>query len=217
MKEIVIIGAGDFGKEVAWLIEDVNKKEPAYIILGFLDDDEAKAGTLYKGYEVIGKTSHLTELNKKHHAGAVIAMQDSTARKRIVDALPDFHDWETLIHPSVSIADSSSFGRGCIFCAGTNVSVDTKIGDHCIFNLNVTVGHDGHIGDFASLMSGAVVCGHATIGEHAYLSSNCTVIPGRKIGAYARVGAGSVVIRNVKDGVSVMGVPATKYCFMGRE
>ena len=25
MKEIVILGAGDFGKEVAWLIEEINK------------------------------------------------------------------------------------------------------------------------------------------------------------------------------------------------
>lgn len=27
MKDIVIIGAGGFGREVAWLIEDINKKK----------------------------------------------------------------------------------------------------------------------------------------------------------------------------------------------
>ena len=35
MKEIVILGAGDFGKEVAWLIEEINKRTPTYIILGY--------------------------------------------------------------------------------------------------------------------------------------------------------------------------------------
>ena len=44
MKEIVILGAGDFGKEVAWLIEEINKRNPTYIILGYLDDDEKKIG-----------------------------------------------------------------------------------------------------------------------------------------------------------------------------
>ena len=39
MKEIVIIGAGDLGREVVWLIEDINRLNPTYVILGFLDDD----------------------------------------------------------------------------------------------------------------------------------------------------------------------------------
>ena len=36
MKDIVIIGAGGFGREVAWLIEDINKIEPQWNILGFV-------------------------------------------------------------------------------------------------------------------------------------------------------------------------------------
>ena len=42
MKNIVIIGAGDLGKELVWLIEDINKVRPTYLILGFLDDDLSK-------------------------------------------------------------------------------------------------------------------------------------------------------------------------------
>ena len=39
MKKIVILCAGDFGREIAWLIEDINAQKPTYEILGFLDDD----------------------------------------------------------------------------------------------------------------------------------------------------------------------------------
>lgn len=209
MKEIVILGAGDFGKEVAWLIEDINKVRPTYIVLGYLDDDEKKIHQKLNGYECLGSVGYLTELNKNHHACAVIATQDGNVRRKFVDMFSDFDDWETLIHPSVNISDSSTVGKGCIICANNNISVNTRIGNHVIMNLSVTMGHDCEIGDFVSVMSGSVVSGHVTIKDGAYLGSNSTVIPGMTVGDHTKVGAGSVVIRNVKDGLTVMGVPAT--------
>jgi FlaA1/EpsC-like NDP-sugar epimerase len=59
MKDIVIIGAGDFGREVAWLIDDINKARPAYRIMGFLDDKESLAGKTVDGYEVLGNVEHI--------------------------------------------------------------------------------------------------------------------------------------------------------------
>lgn len=208
MKNIIIIGAGDFGKEVAWLIEDINRVKPVYQILGFLDDDEKKIGKSYNGYECLGPVCHIVELIKKSPVCAVIAMQDGSIRKRIVEKLESFEAWETLIHPSVNMSQTSVIGKGCIICAGSNISVNTAIGNHCIFNLSVTMGHDCTVNDYVSIMSGSCVCGHVTIGQEAYLSTNCTIVPGKKVGANARVGAGSVVLRNVKENVTVMGVPA---------
>lgn len=208
MKKIVILCAGDFGKEAAWLIEDINKIRPTYEILGFLDDDTRKIGQVYNGIKCIGPICKLVEINKNDDIWAIIATQDSSFRKKFVDMLPVFSNWETLIHPSVNISDTSKVGKGCIICANCNISVNTVIGEQCIMNLGTTIGHDCEIGDYVSLMSGAVISGHVKIGEGAYFGSNCTVIPGKKIGNYSKVGAGSVVIRNVKDGVSVMGVPA---------
>ena len=208
MKEIVILGAGDFGKEVAWLIEDINKIKPTYIILGYLDDDKNKIGQVLNGYSCLGPISYLTDLNKNHHACAVIATQDGDIRKRFVDMFPNFNDWETLIHPSVNLSDTSVLGKGCIVCANNNISVNTKIGNQVIMNLSVTMGHDCEIGNYVSIMSGSVVSGHVTIKENDYLGSNSTVVPNMKIGDHAKVGAGSVVIRNVKNNTTVMGVPA---------
>ena len=62
MKNIVIIGAGDLGRELVWLIEDINKVKPTYVILGFLDMDERKAGREFYGYEVLGTEERLEEL-----------------------------------------------------------------------------------------------------------------------------------------------------------
>ncbi len=209
MKKIIILCAGDFGREVAWLIENINKKNPTYEMIGFLDDDSKKIGQSYNGYECLGSIRDLMVLNENHNIWAVIAAQDSRFRKKFVEMFPDFSQWETLIHPSANISDASRLGHGCIICANCNISVNTIVGNQCIMNLGTTVGHDCKVEDYASFMSGTVISGHVQIGEGAYFGSNSTVLPGKKIGNYSKVGAGSVVIRNIRDGVSVMGVPAT--------
>ena len=37
MKKLLIIGASGFGREVAWLVERINKKVSEWNLLGFLD------------------------------------------------------------------------------------------------------------------------------------------------------------------------------------
>ena len=208
MKKIIILCAGDFGKEVAWLIEDINKKTPTYDLLGFLDDNPEKIGRFYNGYKCLGPIVDLNALNKDNDVYAVIATQDSGFRKRFVETFPNYSNWETLIHPSVNKSDTSELGTGCIVCANCNISVNTIIGDQVIMNLGTTVGHDCEIGNYVSLMSGTIISGHVKIGDEAYFGSNSTVLPEKRVGKRSKVGAGSVVIRNVKDDVSVMGVPA---------
>jgi len=39
MQDIVIVGAGGFGREVKMLIDQINEKENTYNILGFYDDN----------------------------------------------------------------------------------------------------------------------------------------------------------------------------------
>ena len=213
MKNLVIVGAGDFGREVAWLVEQINDVRPAYNIVGFLDDDEAKIGKEFNGYKCIAKVSSLTGICSEYDACAVIANQNGDIRKKIADLFPEFDRWETLIHPSVNVSKTSSIGKGTIICAGGNVSCNTVVGDFCLFNISVTMGHDCIIGNYVSVMSGSCVSGHVQVKDGAYLATNCTVIPGMKVGDHSKVGAGSVVIRNVKDGVTVMGVPAKQIKF----
>ncbi len=213
MKKIVILGAGDFGREVAWLIEGINNNGPQYQILGYLDDDAKKIGESFFDYQCLGPISMLTELAADDEVCAVIANQSSEIRERIASGFPDFEKWETLVHPSANIARTVQIGKGNIICAGVNISVDTVIGDFCMFNISATVGHDCRIGNFVSVMSGACICGHVSISDHAYLATNSSVLPFKKVGRNSRVGAGSVVLRSVKDETTVMGVPAVSLHF----
>jgi acetyltransferase-like isoleucine patch superfamily enzyme len=57
---------------------------------------------------------------------------------------------------------------------------------------------------------GAVVTGEIEVGDFAFIGANATVLPGCKIGANVIVGAGSVVTRDIPNGITVVGSPATE-------
>ena len=52
-RRISLIGAGDFGKEVAWLIEDINRKSPQWNLIGSVDDSKTIQDQVVDG-RVIG-------------------------------------------------------------------------------------------------------------------------------------------------------------------
>ncbi len=182
MKNIVIIGAGDLGKEIVWLIEDINKKQPTYLILGFLDDDADKAGTEFYGYKVLGGTEQLRELSSRMPLNAVVAIQDGGIRKKIVEEHPEFTMWETIIHPTAVIASTTSVGKGSIFFPQVTVSVDSRLGAFGLYYIHSIVCNDCVIGDYVSIMSGASVSERAEIGDGCFLAAGSTVYPHKKLG-----------------------------------
>src|SRR5699024_5366518 len=98
MKDIVIIGAGGFGREVAWLIEDINNESSGWNILGFVDDNESVQDKQLGDYSVIGKLDYLLdkELN------VVIAIANPTIRRLIYNKLKHTKNiFPTLINHNV--------------------------------------------------------------------------------------------------------------------
>ena len=191
MKNIVIIGAGDLGKEIVWLIEDINKRQPTYLILGFLDDDIKRAGTEFYGYKVLGGTEKLRELSSRMPLNAVVAIQDSGVRKKIVEEHPEFTMWETIIHPTAVIASTTSVGKGSIFFPQVTVSVDSKLGSFGLYYIHSIVCNDCIIGDYVSIMSGASVSERVEIGDGCFLAAGSTVYPHKKLGNNVEVGVES--------------------------
>lgn len=181
MKNIVIIGAGDLGKEIVWLIEDINKKQPTYVILGFLDDDEKKLDGEFYGYRVLGTIAQLDSIASKTPICATIAIQDGSTRKKIVETHKDFTQWETIIHPASVIAGTSKPGLGSIVFPQVTISVDTKLGDFGLYYINSTICNDCQIGNYVSIMSGASVSERAVIGDESFITAGRTIRPKERI------------------------------------
>lgn len=208
MKDIVIIGAGGFGREVAWLIERINNENPTWIIKGFIDDNEQLWGKQEDNYKVLGGTDYLKNCGEIY---AVCAVGSASVRKRIVSKFQNSKvKFATVIDPTVIISDRVQIGDGTIICAGTIITVDVKIGNHVIINLDCTIGHDGIIGDFVTIYPSANISGNVRIETAVELGTGMQIIQGKTIAAQTIIGAGTVVITDCMESGTYVGNPAKK-------
>lgn len=207
MKDILIVGAGGFGREVAWLIEEINEEISEWNILGFIDENEAMYGEELNGYKVLGGLDKIGEFKNVYIA---IAIGNSKVRKDIVRKISTFDCKQaTLIHPNVIMdKKSNSIGKGCIICASNIITVNVNIGNYVIINLDSTVGHDVVLKDFATIYPSVNVSGCCTIGQCVELGTGSQIIQGKTIGDYSIIGAGSVVVKDIEEKRTAVGVPA---------
>lgn len=205
MKDIVIIGAGVFSREVAWLIEDINKVNAEWNIVGFVDDNEAIQGSEFNGYKVIGNIEWL----KNQELNVVNGIGDSVIRKKIMERLAESKNtYPVLIHPSVIYSDKVSFGEGSIICAGNIISINIEIGKHVIINLSCTIGHHSDLGDYTTILPGVNISGFVKTGECVNLGTGSAIIQGITIGKNTIIGAGAVVIKDIPANCTAVGTPA---------
>jgi len=201
MKEIVIMGAGELGKEIVWLIEDINRIKPTWVILGFLDDTKA-VGELCSGYPILGPMSSLESLRDINSFYAVIAVQNGADKTRIAKEHAEFNRWATIIHPTAAIAPESSVGCGSVVFPQVTVSVDTVIGKHVLLYIHSIICNDCRIEDCVSVMSGVSVAEHVTVGERSYISAGSNVYPHISIGKDCRIAVGATIDDDLQDGVN---------------
>ncbi|MCS4465031.1 hypothetical protein JTT01_17280 [Clostridium botulinum] len=64
MKDIVIIGAGNFGREVAQLIEEINEDKKTWNLLGYIDETIEKQKTVINNNVVLGDLSWFEKLHQ---------------------------------------------------------------------------------------------------------------------------------------------------------
>lgn len=208
MKDLIIFGASGFGREVAWLVERINKETPTWNILGYIDDNEAIQNSEINGYKVLGKTG---DIKKYSSAYFICAVGASKIRQNIVSKIkninPETH-FATLIDPSVEMSDRVTVGEGTIICAHTIITVNISIGNHVIINLDCTIGHDSVLNDFVTLYPSVNVSGITTIGYCTELGTGMQIIQGITVGSHSIIGAGAVVVKNIPDKCTAIGCPA---------
>lgn len=204
-KPLIIVGAGGLGREVAWLVEDINKLNPTWELRGFVDDE--KTGLTVEGYQILGNVDIL--FNMDYAPWAIVAIADPHSRKRIVITLQENKiPIATLIHPSVQLSRFVSMDEGSIVCAGAVLTTNIKLGISSIVNPNCFIGHDTVLNDFISIMPGAKIAGEVTLGEGVYVGLNACVINRTSIGKWSVIGAGATVVDDIPDCCLAVGVPA---------
>ena len=211
MKDIAIFGAGGFGREVACLINLINKEEPTWNLIGFFDDNPALKGTNNDYGEVLGGTETLNTWSKP--LDLVIAIGNPGIIEKVVKNITnECISFPNIIAPSTIWLDRNNvkIGKGNIICSRCMLSCNIVIGNFNIFNGNIPVGHDCKIGNYNVVMPSVNISGGVTMGNGNFLGVQSVVLQYLKIGNNVRLGANSVMMRNAKDGLLYMGNPAKK-------
>ena len=203
MKKIVIVGAGGFGREVAWVIERINAVKPTFEILGFCDDAADKRDGACGTYPLLGAFGKIKE--RFGLVGFFCAIGNNRVRQAVMaDARAQGHKPVTIVDVCAVVAPDVRLGAGSFVGIGSVVSVGATIGEGVIVNHQICVGHDVAVGDFAQLCPGVCVSGGCEIGEGALLGTLAGTVPLKRVGAWATVGAGTVSLRDVVDGATVV-------------
>lgn len=205
MKDIVIIGSGGFGAEVAMLIEDINKEKLTWNLKGFVDDNPNMLGKRIYNYKVIGDIDWL----KSQEMYTVIAIGDGKVRENIYQRIKSTKNkFATLIHPNVLYSDAVKIGEGSIICAGNIITTNISIGKQVIINLSSTIGHDAVLDDYVTILPGAHVSGHVQLEKYVTIGTGTQIIQGLTVGKGTIVGAGATVVKELPENCTAVGSPA---------
>ncbi|GAA3402009.1 acetyltransferase [Paenibacillus hodogayensis] len=208
--KIVIIGAGGLGKGIAQLINDLNKVEDVWELVGFLDDDPSLRGKMVNNYPILGKMDLLADRSFQD-VYVMSAIGDSSGRIQVLrKALEINHNlrFPSLIHPTAIVGEETEIGEGTSVGAYAIVEPSNRIGSHVLVHYGTTIGHDCVIEDFATVLPGTNVSGFVKLCYGTYLGTNVSVLPGVEVGTGTIVGAGATVIHSLPANCTAVGVPA---------
>lgn len=206
-KDILIIGASGFGREVAWLIEELEE----WNIKGFIDDNENLRGKTINEYEVLGNCDDLMQFTSP--INVVIAIGNPKIRKQIYQKLSKKPNilYPNIIANDVRISNTNRLGIGNIICTHTILTTNITIGNFNHINLSCTLGHDAILKDYVTVYPGVNISGNVVIGSLAELGTGSKIIQGITISGEIIVGAGGVVVKDLINKGTYVGIPVKKF------
>ena len=210
MKHLVIIGAGNLGRELFWHVQLSKGYGTEFDVKGYLDDTDPSDEKLKKVQRpLLGKVD---EYRVEKDDVFICAIGTPSGREdAIAKMLNKGAEFINLIHNSAIIQGEVSLGKGIFIGPFTVIGDHVSMGNHTMLNTHSAVGHDAVIGDYTCIMSYVDVTGNCQIGKRVFLGSGCRMVPHARIENDAYIGIGSVVLRHVKEGHKVFGNPAKAY------
>lgn len=208
MKDLIIIGAGGYARELASLLSEINAAELKWNILGFLDDTVEPLKGKNTPYSVLGP---IQGWNRFENVYFLMGIAGNEAKLKITTEFKEKGaKFISVIHPLASVSEFVTLGEGVVIYPQAVISPDVILGDYVTVLSGSYVGHDSVVGDYTMLSGLCGVNGYSNIGKRVYIGSRVIMVPHIHVGDDAYIGMGSVVIRNVKSGEHVFGNPAKK-------
>jgi sugar O-acyltransferase (sialic acid O-acetyltransferase NeuD family) len=208
LRNLLIIGAGRFGREVYTLAIECIKGGELLTVKGFLDNNP-KALDNHDGYPSI--ISDLVDYQIQKDDVFIIAITSPTRKKICSDFLLDKGAvFINLIHPSVYITQGLKLGKGIILSRECIISNDCCIEDFVTFNSRAMIGHDTIIQSYSHVNAGAFIGGKCIVGQFVEIHTMAIIVQNIRVVDSVTVGAGAVVLKNIDQEGTVFGNPAKR-------
>lgn len=208
LPDIVIVGAGGFGREVLDVLRAADPHGDQWQFLGFVADDTPDPHVLQR-IEAAWLGPIDAFLSTGYAGSFVVGIGSPKTRRVIAERFEQAGaSPATLIHPAATFGADVVVGEGSVICSHVSITTNIRIGRHVHINLNSTVGHDSSIADFVTINPLTAVSGDVILETEVMLGTNSAILQGLSIGTGAVVGGGAVATKNVAAGTTVVGVPA---------
>lgn len=198
MGDLLILGDGVHGAEMAEIVERVNRVTPTWNLLGFVSPQNRQVGTERNGYPVLGGPQALADFPD------AFLISDNEWPRTI--AIP--HErLISLIDPSSFVSRTAKIGRGCVLYPNSFVGLNASLGDYVFCLSGCVINHDCVLADRVVLASGVILAGSVLVEPECYLGQSCTVRQTLRIGRGSLIGMGAVIVKNVPPGSVIIGNP----------
>lgn len=230
MKNLLIIGAGGFGREVLSWAHDNPCYGVEWTFGGFLDGRPGVLdGYVQDPWDLTRSVPHDPKLKARYRRDLRIAGDPLTyapqpedvflcalgdpadRRKYTAPLLERGGQFLRLMHPQAQVSVYVNMGAGTIIGPYAGISPDVSLGAFVTVNSYSAVAHDAVVGDWCEIGGHCLIAGRARIGDGVRIHGGSVVTPDTHIGDGAVVGAGSVVFGRIPAGATVLGNPARKF------
>ncbi len=208
MRNLIIVGAGGFGREILAWARDSADAGRHWRVRGFLDDNDRALWNRDVGVPVLDR---IADYEPRKNEVFVCAIGQPKLRRQVFEQLVRRGaEFATLVHPTAVVAERAKLGAGVIVCPFALVSVDARVGVGAAIYYHSSVDHDAVVGEYSQISAHCDITGGARVGKEVFMGSHASVLPGVNVGDRAVIGAGAVVTKDVLPGVTVTGVPARR-------
>ena len=205
---MIIIGAKGFAKELLQVIDDNHELTDS---LCFFDDiNQDMPELLYGKFKLLHSFNELKNYFNQYSPEFVLGIGNPLSRQNLCNKAINAGGKLSSIISRTSFISKFGVILGNGLCVMQNVIIenDAQIGEGCLVHTASMVSHDVHIGCFSEISPGVKLLGRVIVGDRCSIGTNAVILPSIKIGSNVKVGAGAVVTKDLRDNITVVGIPA---------
>jgi sugar O-acyltransferase (sialic acid O-acetyltransferase NeuD family) len=208
MTQVVIIGAGGHGREVAEILGHQAQAGADVQVVGFIDENQSLRGHTVDGLPVLGDWAWFDGVDRTAVAVICAIGLPQVGRRLVQKARARGLSFVNAISPLAHISPAAKMGWGIAVFPQVVISTGVLLHSYCILNVGVTVSHGARIGKYGNINPGVHLAGDVSIGEGCYVGMGTNIVQGRSVGPWTVIGAGAAVVHDLPANVTAVGVPA---------